>query len=258
MRLVVLCLIGGGLLSGQTIEENRKAIRKTIALLEKGEDNQSKFLFVRRREVREFDSQGQVKFSESHTIRREMVDGHVITRLIARNGEALSAEEQKRQDTEIQTQVASMAGQPPKPAPKVKNEEAEIIRELPDALDYRPAGTEKRSGREAVVYEFQQRPAYKPKKLKFRMFEKVRGKCWIDKETGELMLVDAVVFDDVNIGFGVLGRIAKGTEFRMERREAAPGWWVVEAQKIKYDARVLVKALRREVDIRYSEFQLRD
>jgi len=44
----------------------------------------------------------------------------------------------------------------------------------------------------------------------------------------------------------------------MERREAAPGWRVVEAQKIRYDARVLVKAPRREVDIRYSEFQLRE
>lgn len=254
-----MCLIGGGLLFGQSLEENRKAIRKTVELLEKGEDNQSRFLFVRRREVREFDSDGGVKFSESYTIRREMVDGHVVTRLIARNGEALSAEEQKRQDAEIQAQVASMAGQPPKSAPKVKNEEAEIIRELPNALDYRLVGVERHSGRDALVYEFQPRPDYEPKKLKFRMFEKVRGKCWVDKQTGELMLVDAEVFDNVNIGFGVLGRIAKGTQFRMERREAVPGWWVVEAQKIKYDARVLlVKALRREVNIRYSEFQLRD
>lgn len=246
-----------------TLEENREVMRKVIQRMAKDDENLSKFLFVRRREVAEIDSDGKVKSKSSVTTRLEAHDNVAVSRVIARNDKPLSADEIKRQDEKVKANVAEARGRnaasrKPSNRPKTDSDEELLMREFPEAIDFKLIGTESVRGRQADVYEFGPRPGYTPKTMKSRVFEKLRGKSWIDKASNELVRVEAEIFDTVGFGFGVLGKVGKGTRFEMERHEGAPGIWITHSYHVKFEARVLlVKNFRQEIDMRFSEFQLR-
>jgi hypothetical protein len=61
------------------------------------------------------------------------------------------------------------------------------------------------------------------------------------------------VFDTVNTGFGVLGRIEKGTRFFLSRVKASPDTWLTAEQTMKIAARImLVKPLYRESTMQWT------
>lgn len=246
-----------------TAEDHRPAMRKAAELLIHADGNLDKLLFTRRREKREFDSDGAIKSKEIITVRREPYEDLVIMRTIARDDKPLSIEELKSQEEEIRRSVAAhrerLARQgPPKPTPKRAEDHLALIREFPDAANFTLIGPETYRGREGVAYTFSPRPGYSPKSMKSRMFEKMRGKCILDKASGELVFVEAEMFDNVNLAFGLAAKVTKGTKFRMSRTEAAPGIWVEEDMHARFSARfMLFKNLRQEVDTRYTEFRPR-
>jgi hypothetical protein len=68
--------------------------------------------------------------------------------------------------------------------------------------------------------------------------------------------VDAEVFETVNIGWGVLGRVNKGTRFHIDRRKLDDGTWLPQTQTVRFAARVpLFKTIAQEETTRYSEFR---
>ena len=86
------------------------------------------------------------------------------------------------------------------------------------------------------------------------MFEKVRARLWLDEQTSELVAGDAEAFDTVAIGWGIVGRIEKGTRFSLKRREV-DATWVNEEQTIRFAARfLLVKSVAQELTFRWSNF----
>jgi hypothetical protein len=67
---------------------------------------------------------------------------------------------------------------------------------------------------------------------------------------------DAEVFDTVNIGLGLIGRVEKGTRFFLERRKVAPDFWMISDQVVKFDARImLVKIIQQENRSQRSEIR---
>lgn len=244
-------------------EDHRPAMRRAAELLIQSEGNLDKLFFTRRREKRELDAEGAVKSKEIVTVRREPYEDLVIMRTIARDDKPLSPEEIKSQEEEIRRGVAlyreRLAKQgPPKPGSKKEEDHLALIREFPDAADFTLIGPESFRGREGIAYTFAPRPGYSPKSMKSRMFEKMRGKCILDKASGELVFVDAEMFDNVNLAFGLAAKVTKGTRFRMARTEAAPGIWVEEDMHARFSARfMLFKNLRQEIDTRYTEFRPR-
>jgi hypothetical protein len=243
-------------------DEHRERLRKTMHLLEKDDENLGELLFLRRREVREYDADGKLKSKRSVTSRREPYEELVVGRVIARNDQPLTAEELKQQEESIKAGVASFraaqAKQKDKKPSSGKKDGENLFRDIPEAFDFKLVGTEKKLGHEALVYEFTPRKGYSPRSFKLKFLEKTKGTAWVDKATSQLIYADAEVYETVNVGLGLIGRMTKGTQFRLQRNEVAPGIWAVESQHFKFDARfMLVKTFRQEVDERRSEFRQR-
>ncbi|MFN7933730.1 MAG: hypothetical protein U0R19_10400 [Bryobacteraceae bacterium] len=245
-------------------EEHRPVMRKAAELLIKADGNLDKLFFIRRRETRELDATGAVKSKEAITVRRDPYEDLVVTRVIARDDKPLSPEEMKEQEETIRKGIASYREKlaklgPQKPTPKKDDEdEKALIREFPEAVDFTLTGPETFRGRDSLAYTFVPRPGYSPKSMKSRMFEKMRGRCIIDKATGELVFVDAEIFDNLSLAFGLAAKVTKGTTFRMTRVEAAPGIWVEEDMHARFSARIMLfKNMRQEVSTRYTEFRPR-
>jgi hypothetical protein len=247
-----------------TPEENREIVRKAVELLEEADKHWARLFFLRRREVQEFDASGQSRSKESTTVRREPFEEVVITRLIARNDQPLTEAERAKQEEAIRADVARVRRERQKNPQKQVNgasrlsEYAEAMREFAAAMEFRSAGEESVEGRKAWVFDFSPRPGYRASGMKVKVMEKLRGKVWIDKASNEVVRADVEVFEQVNMAFGLVGRVGKGTTFEMQRREVAPGMWMPVKQRAKLEARLLlVKSYRQEVDVKWAEYRVR-
>jgi len=104
--------------------------------------------------------------------------------------------------------------------------------------------------------DLQPRPGYKAKSSRARLFEKVRGRIWLDKAEREIRRAEGVAFDTVSIGWGLVAKIEKGTRFELERTRIGEGLWAMTRQAMKFDARVmLVKNMSSEMTTRLSDLR---
>lgn len=251
----VLSLVSLSLFGQEDVEANRKRIRAAFETTRDSDRRLGNYLFHRHTIRKEFDSDGKLKTQTDMKFRRDPWDEFAVNRMVEKDGRPLTADEQKKQEEALRKRVLEMRKEGTASANKRQEEEEAFIAEMPDALDFRKAGTDTYEGRPVEVFAFEPRKGYAPKNMRAKVFEKVRGKLWLDPKDSEIVKIDAEIFDTVNVGFGLVGRIEKGTHFEIERRPTDAGHWLMSWQRIRFDVRVmLVKPLRREVETRYSNF----
>lgn len=142
------------------------------------------------------------------------------------------------------------------PSSARRAEDTSWLKEFPEALEYKKVGEEEIAGRLAWVLECSPRAGYKAQSLRARVFEKTRGRVWVDVADSQLVRVDAAVFDTVNIGWGMAAKIQKGTRFQIDRRKLPDGVWLPESQTIRFAAKVMmVKSLAVEESARFSGYR---
>ncbi len=244
-------------------EQLRSLMRKVLSNLTTADRNLSDYAYARYSVRRQFDGDGDLE--EEHTIlaRREFLDGYGFTQQIRHDGQPVPADQIQREQAAFRQHVAELEAmtEAERQAADEDNrksaaERNQWLKEFPEALAYKQVGEEMVNGRATLVLECSPRPGYKAANLRARVFEKVRGKLWIDKAESQLVRVDAEVFETVNIGWGVVGRIQKGTRFHLERGKLADGSWLPSSQSVRFTARVLLfKTISQEETTRYSEFR---
>lgn len=228
---------------------SRERVRTSLKQMQDRAKQKEDYLFQRRITKRELTPEGTVKSQTVTTTRRDPWEDQVVTRVILRDDKPLPADELAKQEERLRKSVIEMRKTPMKP----RFEEESWMDEMPDALVFRRAGTEERHGRPAEVYTFSPNPAYKAKTIRAKAFEKIRGKVWVDQAEGEMTKLDVEVVDTISVGFGLLGKLEKGTHFEMERKKWDVGVWFEEWQRIRYDLRILmVKTLRQEIETQWS------
>jgi len=217
--------------------------------------------FTYRVDRREFHSDGKPKSREWLVGRKEFEEGYPVWRLSEKNGKPLTRQELEQQEKPIREYLYAKKKETAEQRAKQRrqdDDEDAWLQEVSEALDFQLAGREEINGRPAWILTCEPRPGYSAKTRKARVFEKMRGRIWIDETDRELAKAEAETFDRVNVGFGVLGRIEKGTRFALLRRRVAPGAWLLENQSIKFGARVLlVKWIGQEVHTSLSDWRHR-
>jgi hypothetical protein len=249
----------------ETPDETRALVRRSLARIEESDKKIGDYGFIRRTERKELTSSGEIKTQRNWTVKRELQDGFMVNRLLERDGKPLAEEERRKNEETIQKRLAELKAMTPEQLQKMRderrkkgNDEEAWLKEFPEALDYKPAGEEMIDGRPALLLECSPRQGYQPKNMRAHIFEKMRGRLWIDKADSELVKADVEMFDTVNLGWGVLGRIEKGTRFFLKRKKVAEDTWFPEAETYKFGARLmLVKSIRNEVHTQYSDFRHR-
>ncbi len=253
----------------QTEEQLRGIVRKAIGGLRQEDERRGQFLFKARSEHKELDAAGKVLNQRSHAWERIEIDGFPFGRTLERDGKPLTAEERKLEDAAMQKRLAELKA--PKPAiagaslesdsvsrPGGKSAQDEWFMEFPEALNFKLLSEAAIDGRPAFHLEALPKSGYRAKNIRARVFEKMKATFWIDKASSELVKADAEMFDTVSVGFGVLGKIEKGTRFRLQRRMVGTGEWLIESQSMRFSARILLfKTMRNESNTEWSEFRRR-
>ncbi|WP_031499039.1 hypothetical protein [Bryobacter aggregatus] len=254
MRRLIWLICVSCLWGEDELESNRERIRVSLTKLLHREKTKADLLYVRRLEKRELGPNGEVKSSTVNVTRRDPWEEQVVVRLLSKDDKPLPPEEVQKQEERLRKLVAEYRKNPP----ESKMEEAAWLTEMPDALDFQCVGTEQHKGRKTDIYAFTPKAGYKAKHARARAFEKINGKVWIDDLDNEVTRLEVFVFDTINIGFGMLGKVEKGTNYEMSRKKWDAGLWYEEWQRVRFDVRVMmVKTIRQEIETRWSNLKVR-
>ncbi len=93
------------------------------------------------------------------------------------------------------------------------------------------------SGRPAYVLACTPRPGFHSQTKYGRMFSKVRGKVWVDKQDLGWVKVDAEVTDPFSMGL-CIARVLPGSHVYMEQTTVGDGVWLPKGIQIKAEAKI--------------------
>ena len=169
------------------------------------------------------------KESKSGNQVRDMIetkDG-IIARVVSVNGRQLTASERAADDQRLE----NLANNPSEQARKRSDQQKELsrflalIRALPDALLYTYDGTEQIDGRNTVRLKFRTNPAFHSTSLETVIFRAAEGYIWIDPLEKRIAKFDGTQTGEINIGWGLLGHIDKGSKLQLEQHRLDDGQW---------------------------------
>jgi hypothetical protein len=190
--------------------------------------------WIERRTARETRIEDQVETAEGP-----------VTLLAMSNGRPLTPEADRLEQVRLQRLLTSPAEQA-KHRQEYEDDEnriGRILALLPDAFLYEYDGEETGCQRLRV----RPNPEYPARSIEARIFHAMSGTLWVNTHYKRLVRLDGRVEENVDFGYGILGRLYKGGWFSLERTEVSPTDWKTERLAVHIVARaLLVKTFARE------------
>ena len=87
---------------------------------------------------------------------------------------------------------------------------------------------------------FRPNPDFAPHTLRGRVFHAMSGELWIDARTTRLVRLEGKLDSNIDIGFGLLGRINKGGWFRLQRVQVSPTEWKTAKLEVHLSGRAML------------------
>jgi len=177
-----------------------------------------------------------------------------LERVIARNGQPLSPDEQKQEDAKVQKFVSDTAAQQKqrKDLDDDGKKTRDLLAMLPDALTYTYAG---RQGSNTKL-TFKPNPSFHPPSHEATVFHAMEGQVVINTKEHRLVEFSGHLTHDVKFGGGILGDLKQGGSFDVRQQEAGPGHWEISLLKVNIHGKALFfKTISVQQDEQHSTFK---
>lgn len=174
----------------------------------------------------------------------ETTDGP-ISRLTLSDGRPLTPQMQEEEEARLERLLSSPNEQARHVRQYDEDEEriGRILALLPDAFVYEYESEENGCYR----LRFHPNPAYKADRIEARIFHAMSGTLWVDVRAKRLARLEGHVDENVDFGFGILGRLYKGGWFRLVRVQVGETDWKTASLEVHMNVRaLLVKTFARE------------
>jgi hypothetical protein len=184
----------------------------------------------------------------------ETADG-AISRLFLQNGQPLDEQHEEVERTKLLSLRNSPSEQASRRQAYRDDEQriGRILALLPDAFVYQDAGLE--NGARHLHYT--PNPKYSAHTIEARVFHQLSGDLWIDVRMKRMRRLEGRLNDDVNFGLGMLGRVNKGSWFRMSRTQVSENEWKTDRYEIHMNGRALLfKTIAHETSETRGGFEL--
>jgi hypothetical protein len=174
----------------------------------------------------------------------ETADG-LLKRLVLENGRALDTASLQNEQARLDHLLNSPQEQTQRHQEYIDDEKriGRILALLPNAFIYEDAGQE--NG--CYHLRYRPNPAYPPHSIEARIFHAMSGEVWIDASFKHVVRLEGRLQENVDFGFGILGRLYKGGWFRLERIRVSATDWKTEKLEVHIGGRaMLFKSIARE------------
>jgi hypothetical protein len=239
------------------VAEHQKALEKI----------RENYTYTSEQTIEDIDADGRVKKTETLEGQDFFVNGHIIERMVKKDGRALSPREEQKETERVTKQVEKAERTPPNQpleGPSV------TISRLLEIMDVRNPRRVIYRGRPTIVFDFVGRKDAKTHGLVENASKKVQGTMWIDEADRQVAHLEASFNANFRVAGGLLATVEKGSSFEFDQaRVPAPKGddrgkgdelWLPTGAEATVAARVLlVKGMRQhfiERDFDYKRFQV--
>jgi hypothetical protein len=187
----------------------------------------------------------------------ETKDGDVA-RLIATGDKPLSADAEKAEIDRLNNLLAHPEIQEHrhKREQEDSTRENEMIRLLPDAFLYHYEGMADTPSGPSYRLSFSPNPGFNPPDREAEVYHGMAGELWIDQKQERVTKLNAHLIEDVNFGWGILGRLYKGGTITVEQKDVGSGHWETTHMRLSLQGKILmVKSLDIETTEDTSDFE---
>jgi hypothetical protein len=239
-----------------SVPDVRQIVESSIAATERHWQARLHYTYVERDEDRRRDLDGRVRSEDVDVSRTILVNGVPFEQLLEHNGRPPSADEQRIYKEKLDKLKRETPEQRAERLRKQEDENTSLVREVPKAFDFQLVGEEVVRGRPAYVLQATPRPDYHAQGKYGKMFSKVAGKLWVDKQDLGWIKVDGEVIQPFSMGL-FLARVLRGSHITMEQARLDDGIWMPERVEVRAAAKIFfIKSLVVERVLIYSEYRL--
>ena len=146
-------------------------------------------------------------------------------------GRPLTSEERQLDDERMRKLVSDPAERA-KHAKREKEDDdrvSKMLRAIPKAFIFTYQGEEKG----IVRLSFVPNSHFDPPTFELRIFRSLNGNLYIDRVQNRLAGVEGTLFENVNFGWGLLGKLYKGGTFKVVEKDLGDGHWTLAATFFK-------------------------
>lgn len=183
----------------------------------------------------------------------ETVSGPVY-RVFSRQGKPLDAAARKKETDRLNSLVHNL-GEQARMKQDYQAEEARVQRligAMPEAFLCEYEGEAEGN----IRLSFRPNPAYNPQTYEARVFHALSGELWIEPRRKRLVKIDGHIDNEIDFGYGLLGKIEKGGTFQIRREDAGNQRWKTSLLEVHVSGRmVLFKAISKDQREVRSHFQ---
>jgi hypothetical protein len=173
----------------------------------------------------------------------ETRDG-AVARLLAINGKPLSAADEQKE----QARLSGLLSNPSRQRHRKQSEDDDtaralkVLRALPEAFLYQYAGTGAGGTGKVEKFTFRPNPNFNPPDLESQVLTAMTGEIWIDSAQKRVTRLEGHLEQDVDFGWGILGRLNKGGWIVIEQANVGEHQWRIVRFQMAMSGRVLFKA----------------
>jgi len=237
-----------------SIVDIRQVLLPSVLATERSWSMRDHYTYMERDEDRRLNSLGQVKSETVDVTRIIVVNGARFEQLLEHNGQLPSAKEQKQSDSDLDKLKHETPDE--QTARLRKNQENRaFLRDVLEGFDFRLVGEEIVDGRPAYVLHATPHPGYHAHGKYAKMFSRVEGKLWVDKQDYGWIKVDGQVTQSFSLGL-ILARVERGSHIIMEQTCVGGAVWVPRRIEIRATARILfLKSLDIQRTLTYTDYR---
>jgi hypothetical protein len=253
-------------ISDEPLPDIAALLKEVRANQEKIEDILENYAYTQTITSREVLEDGSLRDLETQTVQMSFYKGNRIRRLIAKDGEPLSTDEQDKEDANVEKRVSEIEKQMLKKQAKAAGQSAgqstqvsgrvsaaEILR----ASNITNPRRESFRGRDVIVFDFEPNPNFDFKNVKGRLkvFGKMAGVMWIDAEDKQMVRLEAVLAENFKLGGGIVAKMQKGAAFVFENARINDEIWLPSLAVSNVSAKVLLlKGININQVVTYSDY----
>jgi len=204
---------------------------------------------------------GAVKGSDSKTYDVAHLCGRNYQRLILRDDKPLSADDDAKEQRKLDKCIVKIESESESDRDKRLRKEQEELEdqrkmrlEVIRAFDFTIEGEELVAGEPAWRIRAEPKPDYEPEFKKAAFLSKLSGTIWISKSDYGWVKTEVETIEPAKFGLFLL-TLKKGAQMEFTQTKLNNELWMLDHIRLRFDARVLVAGVRREVLIHWSDFK---
>jgi hypothetical protein len=202
--------------------------------------------------VRQLDSSGNTKKTETEEHEVFFVNGHQVEKLVRKDGKDLTPDQARKEQDRVNKEVLKLT----KPGYKDPDKDEITVSRLLQIVTFSRPRRVRLNGRDTIAFDFTGDEHAKTHGRDEEALKKVSGTVWVDESDHEVSRMSATLDENYHVGFGLLASVAKGSNVVFDQALIRNEAWLPTAIAVHLQARAfLVAGFRADIDVRFDQYR---